>query len=162
MEGIPETLTKWVKLAQKYHSCWAMARAFGYQGKKDPHGRFKLHYNPQKPKKKEHDPDAMDVDYTQMSPEKKQQLMKSGSCFWCEKQGHLSKDCPTKKKALIREATVETTEEGKKGKTKKKDDPPSYDSLLKQINACSMEDQQKILKVFSQDGSDPEDWEKDF
>jgi hypothetical protein len=25
MEGIPETLTKWVKLTQKYHSCWAMA-----------------------------------------------------------------------------------------------------------------------------------------
>jgi hypothetical protein len=25
MEGIPETLTKWVKLAQKYHSRWAMA-----------------------------------------------------------------------------------------------------------------------------------------
>jgi hypothetical protein len=104
----------------------------------------------------------MDINYTQMSPEKKQQLMKSGSCFQCEKQGHLSKDCPIKKKALIQEAMIETTEGGKKGKIKKKDDPPSYDSLLKQINACSMEDQQKILEVFSQDGSDPEDWEKDF
>jgi hypothetical protein len=81
MEGIPETLTKWVKLAQKYHSHWAMARAFRYQGKKDAHGRFKLYLNPQKPKKKECDPDAMDVDYTQMSPDKKEQLMKSGSCF---------------------------------------------------------------------------------
>jgi hypothetical protein len=75
--------------------------------------------------------------------------MKLGSCFRCEKQGHLSKDCPTKKKALIREATVETTEKAKKGKPKKKDDPPSYNSLLKQINACSMEDRQKILEVFS-------------
>jgi hypothetical protein len=158
MEGIPETLTKWVKLTQKYHSCWAMARAFGYQGKKDAHGRFKSHLNPQKPKKKERDPDTMDVDYTQMSQDKKEQLMKSGSCFWCEKQGHLSKDCPTKKKALIWEATVETAEKAKKGKPEKKDDPPSYDSLLKQINACSMEDRQKILEVFSQDGSEPEDF----
>jgi hypothetical protein len=57
---------------------------------------------------------------------------------------------------------VKTTEKAKKRKDKKKDDPPSYDSLLKQINACSMEDRQKILEVFSQDGSDPKDWEKDF
>jgi hypothetical protein len=162
MEGIPETLTGWIRLAQKYHSHWAMAWAFGYQGKKDAHGRFKPHLNPQKPKKKEQDPDAMDVDYTQMSQDKKEQLMKSESCFWCEKQGHLSKDCPIKRKASIREATVETTKKEKKKKIEKKDDPPSYDSLLKQINACSMEDRQKILEVFSQDGSNPEDWEKDF
>jgi hypothetical protein len=57
---------------------------------------------------------------------------------------------------------VETTEKVKKRKDEKKDNPPSYNSLLKQINACSMEDRQKILEVFSQDGSDPEDWEKDF
>jgi hypothetical protein len=57
---------------------------------------------------------------------------------------------------------VETTEKVKKRKDKKKDNPPSYNSLLKQISACSMEDRQKILEVFSQDGSDPEDWEKDF
>jgi hypothetical protein len=78
-----------------------MARAFRYQGKKDTHGRFKPRFNPQKDKKKEHDPDAMDIDYTQMSPEKKEQLMKSGSCLRCEKQGHLSKDCPTKRKVSI-------------------------------------------------------------
>jgi hypothetical protein len=139
-----------------------MARAFRYQGKKDAYGRFKPHLNPQKLKKKERDPDVMDIDYTQMSPDKKEQLMKSGSCFRCKKQGHLSKDCPTKKKASIQEAIVEATEKGKKRKDEKKDDPPSYNSLLKQINACSMEDRQKILEVFSQDGSNPEDWEKDF
>jgi hypothetical protein len=81
MEGILETLTGWIRLAQKYHSCWAMAQAFGYQGKKDALGRFKPHLNPQKPKKKKRDPDAMDINYTQMSQDKKEQLMKSGSCF---------------------------------------------------------------------------------
>jgi hypothetical protein len=80
--------------------------------------------------------------------------MKSGSCFRCEKQGHLSKNCPTKRKASIQEATIETPETPKKGRSKKKDEPPSYDSLLKSINACSMEDRQKLLEVFSQDGSD--------
>jgi hypothetical protein len=101
MQGMLESLTQWIKFAQKYHSRWVMARAFGYQGKKDTHGRFKPRFNPQKEKKKERDPDAMDMDYMQMSLEKKEQLMKSGSCFHCEKQGHLSRDCPTKRKVSI-------------------------------------------------------------
>jgi hypothetical protein len=46
MEGIPESLTQWVNYTQKYHSRWAMTRAFRYQGKKDAHGRFKPHFNP--------------------------------------------------------------------------------------------------------------------
>jgi hypothetical protein len=158
MEGIPESLTQWVIHAQKYHSRWAMTRAFGYQGTKDTHGWFKPHFNPQRPKKKERDPDAMDIDYTQMSLEKKEQLMKTGSCFRCEKQGHLSKDCPTKKRVSIREATIETPEKPKKEKSEKKDEPPSYDSLLKSINTCSMEDRQKLLEVFSQDRSETEDF----
>jgi hypothetical protein len=67
----------------------------------------------------------------------------------------MSKECPTQQKTAIREAKVET-EQPKQEKKKAKDDPPSYDSLLKQINACSMEDRQKILEVFSQDRSEPE------
>jgi hypothetical protein len=100
----------------------------------------------------------MDVDYTQITPKKKEQLMKSGSCFRCEKQGHLSKDCPTKKGVSIWEATVKTPKKPKKEESKKKDEPPSYDLLLKSINACSMEDRQKLLEVFSQDGSEQEDF----
>jgi hypothetical protein len=64
MQGMPETLTQWVKFAQKYHSQWAMTKALGYQGKKDNQGRFKPRYNPHKEKKKEHDPDTIDVDFT--------------------------------------------------------------------------------------------------
>jgi hypothetical protein len=69
----------------------------------------------------------------------------------------MSKDCPTRQKASIREVKVET-KWPKQDEKKEKDEPPSYDSLLKQINACSMEDRQKILEVFSQDGSEPEDF----
>jgi hypothetical protein len=158
MQGMPETLTQWVKLAQKYHSRWAMTKALGYQGKKDNQGRFKPRYNPHKEKKKEQDPDAMDVDFTQMTSNEKERLMRSGSCFRCKKQGHMSKDCPTRQKTSIREAKVEPPEKPSQLKKKEKEEPPSYDLLLKQINACLMEDRQKILEVFFQDGSEPEDF----
>jgi hypothetical protein len=62
-----------------------MTKALGYQGKKDSQGRFKPWYNPHKEKKKEHDPDAMDVDFTQMTPDERECLMRSGSCFRCKK-----------------------------------------------------------------------------
>jgi hypothetical protein len=158
MQGMLEMLTQWIKFAQKYHSRWAMTKALGYQGKKDNQGRFKPRYNPHKEKKKEHDPNAMDIDFTQMSPNVKECLMRSGSCFRCKKQGHMSKDCPMRQKSSIQEAKVKNPEKPKREKKKEKEEPPSYDSLLKQINACSMEDRQKILEVFSQDGSEPEDF----
>jgi Retrotransposon gag protein len=162
MEGNPDTLTRWTLLAQKHHSRWAMTKAFGYSGKKAVPGTSKPHFTKGQGRK-ERDPDAMDVDFTQMSPEKKKQLMDSGKCFRCEKYGHLARTCPTKKGASIQEVKEEPapsrppTPKKEKGKAKK-DDPPSYDSLLKQINACSMEDRRKILEVFSQDGSDSEDF----
>jgi len=100
----------------------------------------------------------MDVDFSQMTKEKKERLIKSRSCFKCEQQGHLSKDCPQKGKVTIRKATTEeagwTLVKPKRSQPKTvspPEKPPSYNSILKQINACSMEDRQKILKVFSQD-----------
>jgi hypothetical protein len=101
MQGMLESLTQWIKFTQKYHLQWAMARAFRYQGKKDVHERFKPHFNLQKEKKKERDPDTMDVDFTQMSQDEREHLMRSGSCFRCKKQGHMSKDCPTQQKTSI-------------------------------------------------------------
>ena len=38
----------------------------------------------------------MDIDT--MSTKQQDEAMKKGLCFGCRKQGHLSRDCPTKKK----------------------------------------------------------------
>ena len=37
----------------------------------------------------------MDVDT--LTVEKRDEMMKKGLCFWCEKPGHLSRDCLNKK-----------------------------------------------------------------
>jgi len=57
MEGIPESLTQWIKHVQTYHSRWAMTKALGYSGKKKETGRFKPRWNTRE-KKKERDPDC--------------------------------------------------------------------------------------------------------
>jgi hypothetical protein len=99
----------------------------------------------------------MDVDFTQMTQMEREELMKSRSCFNCKKQGHLSKNCP-KKCAHIQEATIEgPPKQSGNRRTKKKDEPPSYDSLVKQINTCSMKDRQKLMEAFSNAGSEGEE-----
>ena len=52
----------------------------------------RTNYFDNKKNKKEHDPDAMDID--RLSPEKWATLMKKGACFICEEPGHMAKDPP--------------------------------------------------------------------
>ena len=100
-----------------------------------------------------------------MDPQERDQLLKSGSCFRCKKQGHLARDCPQKQQ--IREATARSTNETpktteapkEKPKGKKKEDPPLYESLLKQISACSMKERQQLMETLTQaEESDEEDF----
>ena len=96
--------------------------------------------------KQDWDPNRMDVDFAQLSSTKKEQLMKEGKCFHCKRARHLSRNCP--QKAEIWEATQDTPKEEQKGqKDKTKEAPPAYEDLVKGINACSMEERQKILEA---------------
>jgi hypothetical protein len=153
-EGNPDSLWGWESVAQTHHARWAMTKAFGYAGKGGRQQGFKPQFH-QKQKRKEQDPDTIDVDFTQMFQTEKEQLMKSGSCFQCKKPGHLLQNCPQKSETIIWETIVKESPRPPKQrpKKKKKDAPPSYNSLLKQINACSMEDRQKLMEVFSNAGS---------
>ena len=46
---------------------------------------------------------------------------------------------------------MKTEIETPKTQKRKNEELPRYKTLLKQINACSMKDRQKLLKVFFQD-----------
>ena len=41
------------------------------------------------------------MDINAMSTEQRDEAMKKGLCFGCGKQGHLSRDCPTKKRPTM-------------------------------------------------------------
>ena len=49
------------------------------------------------------DPNAMDIDA--MTTKQWDEAMKKGLCFGCGKQGHLSRDCPTRKKPTATSST---------------------------------------------------------
>ena len=153
--GMPTGLTDWIRLAEQQHARYTMNRALGYVGRsQEKKPRMWTGPNTFR-KKKNEDPNAMDVDRTQMDPAEREKLMKSGSCFRCKKQGHLAKDCPSKK-LQIQEARTEPAPKKEKNK-QPEEKPPSYETIIKQINLCSMEERQKLLELFGKD-----DKEEDF
>ena len=57
------------------------------------------------------DPNAMDVDF--MSTEERETLLRKGACFGCKQIGHLSRDCPNKKRRFIPSQTPNTQQKMK-------------------------------------------------
>ena len=55
----------------------------------------------------------MDVDatkYTPLTDQERAQLSKTGACFYCRKQGHISRNCPNKRTPGKKTTTIRTTE----------------------------------------------------
>ena len=151
--GMLNGLWEWVRLTEQQHIQYTMNQALSYIGK-DWEKKNKTWPGPNTFKKKKNDnSNAMDVDCAQMDPAEWEKLMKSRSCFCCKKQGHLAKDCP-QKSSQIQEASTKPSNKKKKKTKQSKDKPPAYDTIIKQINACTMEERQKLLKLFGKDNEE--------
>ena len=92
----PKDLKEWYSWANKLDNNYKrMQRILGQSTGKT------LEKTKEEPKRKwniqRRDPDAMDVDA--LSMDKRNDMMKKGLCFNCNKAGHISKFCPEKRRA---------------------------------------------------------------
>ena len=100
----PRTWTEWTRAAQKYQQKYLLIRSsLGLRNPKESKTRKKPQTLEQwkvawkKPAKR--DPDAMDTTpgharARKIDADERTELMRTGKCFTCKKQGHLSRDCP--------------------------------------------------------------------
>ena len=95
----PTTLLDWQKLVIKKHSVYLNLRHKLETRKDAP--KWAQVMMKKKPPKEPKDPFTMDVDAIRantMDKDKKDRLRKEGRCFFCEKQGHLSRQCLKKQR----------------------------------------------------------------
>ena len=99
----PHTWLDWTRAAQKYQQKYLLIRSA--LNLKNPNSKPRK--KPQTPEqwkaawnsKKNSNPDAMDTTpgrarVRRIDADERAELMKTGKCFTCKKQGHLSRDCP--------------------------------------------------------------------
>jgi Ty3 transposon capsid-like protein/Zinc knuckle len=115
LDNPPETLDNWYKWSAKLdHNFRKMQRVVGKardnNNNKNSNSKGNAKYEPKRTwnfQRKEKDPNAMDVDA--LTLEKRNEMMKKGLCFGCGEQGHLSRDCPKKKKPSTYQTPSQTS-----------------------------------------------------
>jgi Zinc knuckle len=103
----------------------------------------------------------MDVDITTTQNNRipdpdREQLIREGHCFYCKEQGHLSRECPIKKKQNATSTTracVTETSEVAATTTTTSSDKLSNMEVAKALKAMSDEERGKLAEFLSQDSS---------
>jgi Zinc knuckle len=103
----------------------------------------------------------MDIDVTTTQSNRTpdpdhENLICEGCCFYCKEQGHLSRECPKKKKqntAGTTRARVTETSEVTATTTLTSSNKPTNEEVAKTLKAMSDEECGKLAKSLSQDPS---------
>src|SRR5882762_9617505 len=110
-ENLPQNLDEWIASCRMEVQRSALKRSSlgptGGRGDISTRRNLMKGYDSRPTKsRRERDPDAMEVDALKtdkLSKEEREKLSKEGRCFQCKKQGHMSRDCPDKKKKSDKE-----------------------------------------------------------
>ena len=108
-----------------------------------------------------HDPDAMDIDTTEIDVNAAQ-AGKPVTCYYCNNEGHMKKDCHTFKAAQqkgedesLGAETTATTFENNKARGEARRTSPDLDSLMVHINRLRIEDHWDFMEcLFGLETSD--------
>ena len=110
----PESFEQWRNAAQRQHRAWLKKQAIHCDYNKPPapkpqvpnQGHWQGLWNNRggrgtqapRPQLQRRDPNAMDTSAGKaITEEQKAQFCKEGRCYECNKQGHMARDCPSKK-----------------------------------------------------------------
>jgi hypothetical protein len=168
----PKDLAGWYKIAAQYDRIHREAvetlkdsnpRSFGNNLRKS-YGSYQPRYNNggNRYQSQSRDPNAMDVDA--MSIDKRNDLMKKGLCFGCEKPGHLSRDCPEKQPNYRNDDRPYTPKNDKNPFRKANNELKKlgYKDIHAHIRALSIEDKERLFDLADEDDGEKGDIEKDF
>jgi hypothetical protein len=161
----PVMWTNWVCAAQKYQQKYLLVQAnLGDRQLKDPVKGQKSHSKEQWQQalqQKQKDPNAMEIDRVrarQITTDERMDLMKAGKCFTCQKQGHLSHNCPQRSsrphinvRASTSQVKIEDDEEEDILKTKARIGKTKYsaDKIIEIMRNAEDDDKDKVIqKVF--------------
>jgi len=96
------------------------------------------------------DPNAMDVD--RMTVEERQELMRKGACFFCKEVGHLTSECPKKKKKYAEKPSTSKNESKpapKKG--------GNFKDMKKYIRGLDSEEKEKLAEELIMDHNEEDE-----
>jgi hypothetical protein len=132
----PENFPQWVQSAQTNHRNWLKVQSLRDTTPFQPRRpgtnplTWRRNDNNQRQSRPSRDPNAMDVDVIRKATTEaeKETYRREGRCYNCGKQGHLSRDCPTKK-PRIATATLAPPAVPVVGPPTSNHTPPAEDSM---------------------------------
>ena len=83
---------------------------------------------------------------TTPKPKDAEKQRKEGRCFTCDKQGHISRNCPDKKPKQVKARKAETEDSNEESVAKSSDDPDP-DTFIRMGQSMKEEDKIKILRM---------------
>ena len=88
----PKDLKEWMEKAAAYDNHWRQANDYLRVGNTGRNMNQRRRFN-FVPRQQERDPNVMAIDA--LTIEQRNEMMRKGLCFCCNKPGHISKNCPS-------------------------------------------------------------------